>query len=364
VKRLEVTAFDARDGDCVLIRCIGGSTQFSVLVDGGRGGTEIVLERYLRGLPSDQQWIDLFVVTHIDSDHLAGAVAIANNPYLGARIGQVWFNGPQHLKGRPSKVAKMSVTEGFQFCRAIEKQKWRWNETFGSNAVQRDATGKTISLGHGLSITILGPTDRALSLLGEKWDAALSDLAAAEGRGSVVRMGTSAPNVTELAKLPYQPDRGIVNASSISFLLRYEDNSILMTADAPAESLVEGLRLTAPADLVSVDLCKFPHHGSAANFSTELAELVRSRGWIVTANGRHGFPSDAAMARMITAAAKRGDGQVTVFFTNDHPQATKWNQVGLRRDFGLRTTYRQKHVGWLRISVQRGEAEPVKAILD
>ena len=48
---------------------------------------------YIESLPSDQRHFELFVVTHVDTDHIDGAILLMRDRHdLGVTFGEVWFN--------------------------------------------------------------------------------------------------------------------------------------------------------------------------------------------------------------------------------------------------------------------------------
>lgn len=352
----KIVAFDAQDGDCVLVRCLGEPTT-NILIDGGRKGTEALVEQYLRRLPETMQQIDLFVVTHIDSDHLAGAIAIGNSPFLAQRIHRVWFNGPDHLN--PKKAIKdLSFAEGLEFCRCIERQGWAWNDSFAKEAAVRpDDACPIIWIAKNVSLTVLAPTRLALERLGKNWDKAIAEKASEE-RSSIVLLGPPQLDVPALAQQEYVRDTGIVNGSSIGLLLRHLDHSVLLSADCPSEVLVEALKLiAADGNPLRINASKFPHHGAAKNFSPALAEIVDARHWIVPANGRHKHPNAASIARLLMASKKR-HSPVSITFTGNHPEATIWQDARVQKQYGLTTSYRAASEGWITVSL---DSEPTLA---
>ncbi|WP_139031287.1 MBL fold metallo-hydrolase [Bradyrhizobium sp. ORS 375] len=337
----EVVAFDAQDGDCILIRCIG-EEPFNILIDAGRRGTEQAIEAYFKTLEPTERSIDLFVVTHIDSDHLAGAIGVAESAFLSPLVKEVWFNGPQHLYGSTTDVTEMSVAEAFRFCLAIRAKGWSWNGWFDEGAVQRGASVSPVS---SLSLDILSPSQKQLLRLGKHWERELRRMKNRTVK-QVVEMGQGEFDVAELANAPYCRDTSVVNASSIVLLMRHGDHRILMTADCPAELLLEGV----PSP-VEVDVCKFPHHGSGGNFSHELAGRIKSKCWIVSANGTNSHPEPASIARMLVAA----QGGAMVLFNNSHAEATLWKDPSVERRHLLVTKYRDPQSPWLTLILQDGE---------
>lgn len=70
----------------------------SIVIDGGKS-TSAIKARYNK-MPKDEI-TDLLVVTHIDSDHIAGIIALVKHMKGNGetqRLKQVWFNFPKKEK--------------------------------------------------------------------------------------------------------------------------------------------------------------------------------------------------------------------------------------------------------------------------
>src|SRR5690606_6962710 len=89
-------------------------------------------------------------------------------------------------------------------------------------------------------------------------------------------------SLEELCQVNFNPQNSIYNdiynSSSISFLLKCPDLSILLLADSRPEVISQtmqnfGYCKTTPLD---VDLVKISHHGSLNNTSQEMLSLIRS----------------------------------------------------------------------------------------
>ena len=91
----------AQRGDALWLTCgeRGGQTHH-VLVDGGPQETIPTLvpelERRIRALPGETNRVELFVITHIDADHIQGAVSLLSDADRVPLFGDIWFNGWKH----------------------------------------------------------------------------------------------------------------------------------------------------------------------------------------------------------------------------------------------------------------------------
>ena len=75
-------------GDCLLVSCPVGRSTWRMLVDTGPDETYPTLRRRLLQIPkaSDgKRHIDLFVVSHIDHDHIGGARLLLGDDEIGPR---------------------------------------------------------------------------------------------------------------------------------------------------------------------------------------------------------------------------------------------------------------------------------------
>ena len=102
---------------------------------------------------------------------------------------------------------------------------------------------------------IVGPTNKNLEDLKKKWLQWLDkyeDVLATGGNPMLAAMA----------------DSSVPNLSSIMFLVRSDDKTILFTGDGRGDHLIQGLGQTDLLDSegkLHVDVLKVPHHGSGRN---------------------------------------------------------------------------------------------------
>ena len=70
---------------------------------------------------SSDRRFELFVLSHIDSDHIGGALPFFKAVKGGLRFGDVWFNGWRHLSGQ------LGARQGEMFSTAIQDFELPWN---------------------------------------------------------------------------------------------------------------------------------------------------------------------------------------------------------------------------------------------
>ncbi|MGR7995083.1 MBL fold metallo-hydrolase [Xanthobacter sp. ZOL 2024] len=353
----QIILFRASDGDCILVRCIDGREAFNLLVDAGRTSTIARLKKFIYGLPDDERKIDLFVVTHIDADHIAGAIALAKDTEFARLVKAVWFNAAQHL---PHETLPMSVGQGKTFAELIVKNGWAWNEPTGGDAIARKPELGPINLrvDGTVSVRLLGPLPSGLAALAEIWplpegaDEPEDD----EEEPSEVAMDIEPPpDVEDLAGADYSADDTIPNQSSIAFVLSHGNRRVLIGTDSHAETLITSINEDFGGRL-EVDVATLPHHGSRRNTSPDLAERIVASTWTVSTQGggKHLFPHGESIARILTR--KEPGNHPCFVFNSDHREAWVWNDPGTKNAYGYSTLYPAKQEGWIVLSIESKQA--------
>src|SRR4051812_1661167 len=90
----DVELLPSKEGDCILVEYGPAERPYRILIDGGRKSTSADVRKRL----GHGNGVDLFVISHIDLDHIEGAVALLDGKdRLAAK--EVWFNAYRHLSG-------------------------------------------------------------------------------------------------------------------------------------------------------------------------------------------------------------------------------------------------------------------------
>jgi Metallo-beta-lactamase superfamily len=225
-------ALPARHGDALWITW-GDDEPRHLLVDGGPPSkvTRTALEERLRGRP-----VELAVVTHIDADHIAGVLALLERRSLPLQIGDVWFNGWEHL---PTDL--LGAKQAERLGAAIERRRLAWNGAFGGHAVAipEDGPLPVKQLPGGLTLTVLSPSRTELAQLRPVWKAEVEKAgltpggAAQEERERAADLLGEGPVDPEtLARAPFTDDTTEPNRSTIVLLAEFDGRSLLLTGDA------------------------------------------------------------------------------------------------------------------------------------
>ena len=343
----------AGHGDCILIEY--GDPPRRILVDGGPARCYPAIAARLGRVPRSERRVDLLVITHVDADHVEGAVKLLNDADLAVEIGEVWFNGYRHLP--PDDV--LGPPQGEMVSALLQERGVPWNARFGGAPVRRpaDRPPTRVELPDGMVLTVLAPGDAQLKALRPVWEkecdrAGLTpgstrealDLLAGTKRLDPLDsyLGDTGPDHLDVTALAAQPQTGrddsAANASSIVLLAEYAGRSVLLAGDAVPAALTAGLEhLLAERDqpVLDVDAFKLPHHGSRYNVTREVLDLVRARTYLVSTDGRYfGHPDAAALARVVVG----GPAGRRVVFNYRSPTTVVWRTAtlpaGRETDFG------------------------------
>lgn len=339
---LRIEMLPADQGDCLWLEYGDPGRPHRVLIDGGTPATYARLAARIAALPPGDRRFELLIVSHIDSDHIGGAVKLLEGPPEGLEIGDVWFNGFRHL---PKPSDQLGVRQGEELTAALTSGRFTWNGAFRGAAVVVPDTGSlpTAHLAGGLELTLLSPGPRQLAALYPKWEEELAELrrkeAEREARESPPDELGEGIDVAALAAAPFREDRTVNNGSSIAVLARHGSHTLLLGADAfpsVVAAAVDRLLVERGETHLHLAACKLCHHGSRKNTSRTLLDLLDCRHYLVSTNGAHtDHPDPEGIARVLV----HGGREKVLHFNYRTEFNEMWDDPALRRRHGYVTRY-------------------------
>lgn len=301
-----------------------------ILVDGGRTATYPFAFERLTEIKAAGEKLHLLVLTHIDGDHIGGALTYLKDRRRPVDPENVWYNGYWQIRGSGSR----SMRQGDSFSDLLAGLGWKLNSHFASGVVSIDSIPQDIEIAD-LSIRILSPTGAGLRALGAEWErwrhkeAEEQDEASKEGfrSGKDRKPPISDPPVIEDLIADGGSDVELANGSSIAFLAEWRGIRVLLAGDAHPDVLVDAIRPLAESEggRLRVDLLKASHHGSSKNTSRELVELLDCRNLAISTNGAiHQHPDPESIARFIHFGVA---GSKCVHFNYATPRTLPWGSA-------------------------------------
>lgn len=343
---IRIEMLPALYGDCIWLSY--GKSEKSlkhVLIDTGFEDCSKLLRK--RMLDDEKLALELFVLTHIDADHIEGSVFLLQDTDVATpkRIKEVWFNGWKHIEGFQKDT--LGAKQGEYFSALIKARKLKWNKAFSGKAVVVPAKGKlpVKKLAGGMKLTLLSPTPDKLAKLRSYWTKDLKKvlkpgdekkalaLLDKDKKFALDALGAST-NVPKLVAKKFSEDKAEANGSSIAFLAEYDGRRLLFTGDAHPGVLANTIpRLLGRKKSLPLDVFKLAHHGSRANLSPGLLELLECDHVLVSSNGqKFQHPDPEAIARVIDGFPK-----VTVHFNYGSKFTNPWLDATTKKKFGYET---------------------------
>jgi len=292
----EVKLIQAEHGDAILVS-YGQNPVRHILVDGGPASSLPNLLEVLAAARTDGTLVlEAVVVTHYDSDHIGGIIALLEQLPDWLTIRDIWFNGYKHLIPRDLLGPQHSDT----LANLIEKCHLPWNKAFHEKAVYARPFG-SIDLPEGMSVWVLSPTQKKLSALAKQSPEGLLRNENSAPRDWLGRHDAwPPPAFSNLITKRSVPDRSPSNASSIALLLNYAHKQVLLSGDANAEVICGSLTCNWPRQKIRLDLLKVSHHGSQANTSANFLRTINCSRFAFSTNGKiHAHPDQVLIARII-----------------------------------------------------------------
>jgi beta-lactamase superfamily II metal-dependent hydrolase len=346
----------AGHGDCLWIEYGTEADRHHMLIDAGTPGAWKRLKSEIKTRFGKQPpHFDLFVITHIDADHIGGAVKLLADH--GVTFGDIWFNGWEHLHGGNPNL-QLGSKQGEAVAQMIVDRALPWNKAFFGKAVAIRRWPAKKTLPGGFALTLLSPYPRQLTALIPDWEKELRK-AGLWKNGKPLRPRRSASSlalggddecldIDSLLKEKFQSDTAAANGSSIAFLAEYSARDkkpvrALFTGDAHVPVLLESLKRLQANGSIAVDLLKLAHHGAGGNTSTELLKRLTCPRYLVSSNGAYfEHPERSAIARILVHAVHKTKHLIFNYSTRFN---RIWNDSGLKSKYNYETSYPSDDTG-------------------
>ncbi len=330
---MTLKAVKAKYGDAMILTANGAT----VLIDGGPPGVfNKYLSKHIAKLDQggiDPPEIDLMMVSHIDSDHIAGILDLTGDMIEAEegearpppKIHRAWLNSfsdtlvKNDLATKPAAAASAaSVADAFDddddLANAIDGhtkmvlssvnqgRTLRTNLKALSIPINAMFANKMAIAGAAdpwekgdLKITVIGPTQKEVDRLKARWAKDLKKILAKEADKKAAAQSM---------------DGSVFNLSSIVCIAEAGGKTILLTGDARGDTMQTWLGdRGGPFEF---DVFKLPHHGSDRNVTKPMFEKIKAKHYLVSGDGKHGNPEPAMFDMLFKA---RGDEDYTIHMT-------------------------------------------------
>jgi beta-lactamase superfamily II metal-dependent hydrolase len=383
---MKLIAFQSGKGDCLLLSNAANTAR--ILVDGGMPDAygEHVAPA-LGALRAAKKKIDLIYISHIDQDHIGGILHLLDDEMAWRvhdfqkthgnpthpepesprppQVKAIWHNafheqlsdnagdiedalaasapwllradaGPWREAGLSQASLVTSVKEAMQVSRRVGAKQLGipLNQPAGGKLMMLRNGQASIPLG-GMKITITGPTAQHLKTLRKEWNdwlaknkaalTAIKDSARRDetgiGQGSFDGLRLELPLNTMFGNpASVTPP----NLASLTMLVEEGKHKILLTGDARADQIVDGLRAAGKltAATIKVDVLKVQHHGSENNVDSDFCDTVIAKHYIFCGNGEHENP-DLRVLELVAKQRLAVPGTFKFWINSSHGMTKK-----------------------------------------
>lgn len=290
----------AGNGDSLIVRFLGDDGNFkNVLIDGGNKKSEYnsCLKTEILDIQDRKENIDLLIITHTDQDHVKGIKYLLNDQEIdNSIIKNIWFNSFDDSNFEDNN--DISYRESCEIQQLIAKHKIPREHKLTIDEFKRIHF-------FGSKITLLSPKKEDLKCLIEKNSTDISS----SGNDYEYSIEELISKNTKIFKDKIEDlDTTIENRVSIAFLMEINNKSILFLGDANPDVVVnsiESILKSKGQDKLKVDIVKLPHHASHRSYSLQLAELLDSNCFIISANGKKAnLPNKLTFAKILNRTSK------------------------------------------------------------
>lgn len=374
--------YKANEGDAFLVS-FGKEKNINIIIDLGLSDTyNNHIKRDLLELKKEGKKVQLLVVTHIDKDHIEGAISFlkenGNNSSI-IEVEEVWHNSYKHLQFDKQKIDKIpkveaksldmikyqnsnikkqdgisdtNVEDGVTLASLIFENNYKWNQMFNNKAIcLEEKINNTIE---DVKFILLSPDHKKLKKLSNEWenkldsifyDFKLSDDAIFDDafemymqnliESEIIMKDTSSSEDSfDIDKLAMNDENEYTatNGSSISFIIEFQEKKMLFLADSQTNIICENMtKLKKTGYNLNFDLVKISHHGSKKNTSNKLLSLFDSKRYLISTDGKkHSHPNLEVIAKIVK---KESTHTKEIIFNYEHSKLEPFKNSSLKEKY-------------------------------
>lgn len=339
----------AFEGDCFFLSFTFENRSFNMMIDSGPSKCwNGELRAFLDNLNSIGKRIDVLLITHIDSDHIGGALKLFAEEKYSKMVDEVWYNGLPQITNAVS--SSTSATEERAFLHLQSMHYYNAEEPNGPISVKQaqslsnllrakhipvniPANGSaitsltnTVHLSDDFRIDFLLPKPIRLQELKTKFKVELYKVGSCDNFSTtpsaelafeytmldenpqsdfVVPISQNIPNIMRLQEWAFSEsnaDKSKTNASSVAICINFYGKKLLFLGDANSEDICDALAdwSAGTNQELFFDVVKLPHHGASGN-NLDMLNLLDAHLFLLSTDGaKFSHPSKETVAKIVS----------------------------------------------------------------
>lgn len=339
----------ASEGDCFFLSFIFENHNFNMLIDSGPSKCwNEELRTFLDDLNSIGKRINVLLITHIDSDHIGGALKLFTEEQYCKMVDEVWYNGLPQITN--TVASSTSVIEERAFSHLQSMHYYNAEEPTGPISVKQaqslsnllrtkhipvniPANGSAItSLTNSVQLTddfqidFLLPKPSRLEELKTKFKVELYKVYSCDNFSTtpsaeltfeytmldetahsdlIIPISKNIPNLAKLQEWAFSessPDKSKTNASSVAICINFYGKKLLFLGDANSEDICDALTAWSAGTNQELffDVVKLPHHGASGN-NLDILNILDAHYFLLSTDGaKFSHPSKETVAKVIS----------------------------------------------------------------
>lgn len=331
ITRFEIDMLNVGAADAFILHAFrlydGNELEYVVLVDAGNEGDGVKIIKHIHDY-YNQQYIDLAICTHCDSNHYGGFKELIES---GIDIKKFWVNDPykhvdvddvkyirNHNTLRERLNAAYAFNDGSNLIELLDSHKIYREEAF------------TGTVYNPLNIMVLGPDklyyDSLIPEFRVNIDFKTEEI---DDDYDSIYYSDSRERLYSQALESASDDPSKVNQSSIVFCFSAKDSVYVFTGDAGKEALHRVINNDKTRHLQNVRWLKVPHHGSKHNLDNSIIEYFHPESSYISTEKYGKFVNRST----VNALKKVGN----VYSTHHHGIMCHQRDMGARPDYSTAT---------------------------
>lgn len=344
---VKIKLIPAEFGECIVVS-VGGKKQFNLLIDGGVAKTyQEYVKSEIQRIKILGQRINLMVCTHMDNDHISGLVQILKKTNYDL-VDNVWYNGFLQVVSRkfysqkdnnytdrdnkiletiisqgtiPDGEQEVGINEGMSMGVLVENRKIPLNEIVAGQAISTESVRNKIEIAKNVYISILGPSKENIIEVEEYWKKEMVSRNFMFRVSNKIKLMEAFEYQLERIKTQYLEERlniseiddlekyigdlkefdeSIVNRSSISFILEYDNKKYLFLGDAVIDETILRNIENVVGFKYRFSAIKLPHHGSRYNITHEfICRYTADEYYCLTNSKKYNHPDLEVLATIL-----------------------------------------------------------------